>query len=141
MTRLQWWASLLAIFLFMVFVSWKWALACLILLPFFSNRIEKERPRPHGFVYFLADDEAGLVKIGRTKSNPKYRIARLQGQSPHPLRLLYYYDTPNMEVEEAVLHDTFAHCRRHGEWFDLECVHDKIFKKGGEPWERKLHSV
>jgi hypothetical protein len=122
------WIIIVAIMIcVLIYVSWVWGILTLFCLLLFAH---SDRPRPGGFVYFLADDEASMVKIGRTKNNPIFRVRRLAGQSPHPLRLLYHYWTNDMEREEKQLHTAFAHCRRHGEWFDMACVLSDIPKRG-----------
>jgi hypothetical protein len=97
------------------------------MLPFLLLASKEKKPSSHGYIYFLADEEAGLVKIGRTKNDPRLRANRIAGQSPHPLRLLDYFETDQMEKEEMAVHEMLRDCRRHGEWFDLECVSNKIF--------------
>jgi hypothetical protein len=135
MSKLQWFLSVGGIAALMFWVTPKLGLVMLpflIYYTFFAKR--DDRPAQAGYIYFLADDKAGLVKIGRTKHDPRKRIAQLQGQSPNPLRLLEQYQTDDMYLEERTLHHVFDYCRRHGEWFDLKCVHAHIFKGGGQGW-------
>lgn len=70
-----------------------------------------------GFVYFIASDSAGLVKIGFSQS-PERRVAAIQGMSPVPVRLVG--KTPGTAEDEAALHRRFAGLRAHGEWFRME---------------------
>jgi len=71
-----------------------------------------------GFVYALLSTD-GLVKIGRAL-NPK---ARIRGISTHTGRTFVqaYISPPVDDYKklERTLHQTFAGCRKMGEWFDI----------------------
>lgn len=83
----------------------------------------EEKPPVDLYVYFIQSGE--LVKIG-TSRDPRKRFQTLRLGSPAPLRLLACI--PGGRPEERALHNRFARCRRHGEWFDataelLEFIH------------------
>jgi hypothetical protein len=67
--------------------------------------------------YFMAAVDAGLIKIGRTRSMKK-RMLTLSSQSPVPLKLVasVAYDA-NFEKR---LHFYFKDLRSHGEWFKAD---------------------
>lgn len=64
-------------------------------------------------VYFIAG--AGLIKIGCT-TNIVSRFRTIRNSSPVPVELLGAH--PGGTLEEGLLHQRFAHLRRHGEWFE-----------------------
>lgn len=68
------------------------------------------------FMYCLASDGIGLVKIGHS-INPERRMEELQRQSPDVLRLVI--TVPGGQRVEAAAHRAFDEHRRHGEWFDV----------------------
>jgi hypothetical protein len=117
------WIGLVAIMLAVAIVSWWLAL---LLLPFvFIHAILAAKNIKSGWIYFLSDDIAGLVKIGRSKHPPATRVHRIAGQSPHELRLVLTYHVPNAVLEEKRLHAKYARHRRHGEWFDASVITGK----------------
>ena len=69
--------------------------------------------RSLGFVYFIYG--GGLVKIGYTKNDPRYRLKDLQAGSPILLSLLGYVEAPTWD--ERKLHRHFDALRVRGEWF------------------------
>lgn len=85
-------------------------------------RIAKLFPHPRGHrrahgggVYFLqADCPSRLIKIGTTLTLVR-RLQVLQRYSPVRLRLIGA--CRGGRVRERVLHERFAHLRRHAEWF------------------------
>lgn len=71
-----------------------------------------------GYIYFIAAETLGAVKIGFTRSHPIARLKGLQTGCPAPLKLLAF--VPGSEEEERRLHRCFSPLRIHGEWFRLE---------------------
>lgn len=71
--------------------------------------------RSKSFVYFIADDYAHAVKIGRS-SSPAWRLHQLQTANPHPLRMLGYFEESDT-LSEAILHERFSDHHVRGEWF------------------------
>lgn len=72
-------------------------------------------------VYFVQPVEGGLVKIGST-FDMKRRLAGLQTGSPVVLRVVAYAPGFGSRALEKYFHRHFATLRRHGEWFDPECL-------------------
>jgi hypothetical protein len=78
-------------------------------------RVPKRRRTPDDvFVYFIADDAGGPVKIGQSKA-PIERLTALQTSYPYRLRLLA--QASGAQLQEVQLHARFAHLRLLGEWF------------------------
>jgi hypothetical protein len=68
------------------------------------------------YVYFIADLEKDVVKIGVSK-NPKSRLKQLQTSNSNRLALLgYIYGE---KAEEQYLHCLFGKYKLSGEWFIL----------------------
>jgi len=70
-----------------------------------------------GSVYVLEAPAVGRQKIGHTVRDPLVRLRGLQGGSPVLLELRCSFEAP--KDVEAQLHDRFADCRLHREWFEL----------------------
>lgn len=70
-----------------------------------------------GSVYVVEAPAVGRQKIGHTVRDPLVRLRGLQSGSPVLLELRCSFEAP--PDVEAQLHDRFADCRLHGEWFDL----------------------
>lgn len=66
------------------------------------------------FVYFIACDAAGAIKIGRSVT-PEKRLRQLQTAHPSPLKLLGCI--PGGSAFERALHGQLSGARLHGEWF------------------------
>ena len=79
-------------------------------------RIPKIRPRRTGgfFVYFVAAEHSGKIKIG-CSDDPDARIVAMQTGCPVRLKLLA--TIPGGFEKEKELHGRFAHLRTAGEWF------------------------
>jgi hypothetical protein len=102
-----------------------------------------------GFVYFIACEPLGAVKIGFTKQGPISRLAALQTGSPARLKLLTYF--PGDLSDEARLHKAFAPLHISGEWFRHECKledfvnwvsgHGERVQSTREAFENALHDV
>jgi hypothetical protein len=77
-----------------------------------------KRTRRSSFVYFIAAETIGAVKIGFSTQHPTKRLRAMQTGCPAPLKLLAY--APATQEEEAKLHQAFAPLGIHGEWFRNE---------------------
>ncbi len=77
----------------------------------------KPCPEPYGGrVYFIQHATGGLIKIG-VSVTPRLRLKGLNAQTHDPrYRILKTERGGNNR--ESMLHDRFAHLRRHGEWFE-----------------------
>jgi hypothetical protein len=69
-----------------------------------------------GYIYLIKS--AHGHKIGKTNHVPT-RVGAFTLQLPFPTKLIHSMPTNDMMWAEAYLHQTFAHCRINGEWFDL----------------------
>lgn len=69
-----------------------------------------------GFVYFIADENSNMVKIGVSK-NVSARLSELQVSHHHDLKVLHTIPTRNMREDERKLHSRFKKYRIRGEWF------------------------
>lgn len=67
------------------------------------------------YVYFIRDEETGLIKIGQSKQ-PKTRQISLQRQVKGKLNILCTIED-DLPLELR-LHQRFASLRRRGEWFE-----------------------
>jgi len=74
----------------------------------------RRRDKAISIVYFLLDDEAGLVKIGYT-THLAGRTGELSRALGRPLTLIM--QTPGGKSREAEIHDDWAEYRHSGEWF------------------------
>jgi hypothetical protein len=71
-----------------------------------------------GYVYFIRSGD-GLLKIGRTNDVEK-RFQTIKTSCPRGAELEGFIKTVNQFDLEKKLHNHFADCRVHGEWFDLD---------------------
>lgn len=78
------------------------------------NLKQAKRRRPT-YVYFIADESNGAVKIGTCTGDPFRRLRTLQTGHPAALELLFYLKG-GRDLERE-LHQRFAGLRRRGEWF------------------------
>ena len=67
-------------------------------------------------IYFIADTNKDVVKIGVSKS-PKKRLKQLQTSNSNKLVLLGYID--GEKEQEKYLHNLFSKHKLSGEWFIL----------------------
>jgi transcriptional regulator of acetoin/glycerol metabolism len=67
-------------------------------------------------IYFIREAVSeGRIKIGYTAGAVLERLAALQTSNPN--KLVVVAELPGSLFEESRLHDRFASCRVHGEWF------------------------
>lgn len=80
------------------------------------------------YVYVIASDPAGPVKIGFSK-HPEKRVTQLQTGHSETLRLYYYHSLPaeSVKLMEKAVHATNRHRKVKGEWFNLS-VEDAILE-------------
>jgi len=100
------------------------------------------------YVYFIACEPLGALKIGFTKLSPSARLASLQTGCPARLKLISW--VPASIDEERRLHEAFKPLHIQGEWFRFEA---KLFDFAGylssdmpdmasrETFENALHDV
>lgn len=75
-------------------------------------------PKP-GYIYLLHGEGTAWYKIG-ISVQPTARRHSLGTNSPFPINTVSCYDVEDMLGVEAWWHETFAHKRKHGEWFELD---------------------
>lgn len=72
------------------------------------------------FLYVIAADEQGPVKIGLSK-HPDRRLRQLQ--TGHACKLVLHHAEPvedgQVRALERIVHEQIRHRRMQGEWFDL----------------------
>lgn len=83
------------------------------------SRLINELPPRSGYVYIIQDiDVTNFCKIGRT-NNPTRRLYEFGVKLPFRIGLLHLLRCDDMVAFETSLHETFAHKRVRGEWFEL----------------------
>ena len=71
-----------------------------------------------GYIYLIHAQETDRYKIGLTTRSVEARFAELNSsQSPYPLELIDWFETPNVTEDEAYFHEKYSAHRVHGEWF------------------------
>ena len=70
------------------------------------------------FLYVVGNSVSGPVKLGFSNDPPK-RLKQLQTGHAEKLELYYQHEVNDGRLYEGLLHKTFNHNRRIGEWFDL----------------------
>lgn len=78
----------------------------------------RDEPTP-GFIYLIHGEGTAWYKIGLS-IHPNLRVKQLGTRSPFPLVIVDCFDVDDMESVEAWWHETFAHKRKYGEWFELD---------------------
>lgn len=72
-----------------------------------------------GYVYFLKAEDTSMVKIGKTKNDPKLRRKDIRNMSPVHLYSIGLLSAPDYSKLEREMHELFAPYRHHGEWFEF----------------------
>lgn len=82
----------------------------------------------NSYVYVIASDPAGPVKLGSSK-HPEKRVKQLQTGHSEQLRLYYFHSIPaeNVKLMEKAVHEVNRHNRIKGEWYNLS-VEDAILE-------------
>jgi predicted GIY-YIG superfamily endonuclease len=80
------------------------------------------------YIYVIASNPNGPVKIGRSADPPK-RLKQLQTGHAQPLSIHYQQEISGDEVNlmERAVHKTIRHKRLKGEWFSIT-VEEAIFE-------------
>lgn len=85
--------------------------------------------RDDGYLYFIADEDRTVAKIGRAK-NPWSRLRDMQTGNPVKLEMVYCFRA-DMNAER-LFHERYSHLRIRGEWFkyiyDFESFEDDDFE-------------
>jgi predicted GIY-YIG superfamily endonuclease len=92
------------------------------------------------FIYVIAADEQGPVKIGFS-NDPNRRLKELQTGYPKPLTLWHQqeFSPKQAKLMEQMIHKTLKYRRSHGEWFKLSVeqaiaeVEFHLIRYGDEP--------
>jgi len=108
--------------------------ACVLIRRFFpkwSKGIQPGESRVVGYVYFILNQEAGTVKIGRAKDLER-RMDIFTKKFEFPIELIQFIYTLNYEKIEMAFHRHYHAKRREGEWFalseaDIVQIKEKVF--------------
>ncbi|NES25921.1 MAG: GIY-YIG nuclease family protein [Symploca sp. SIO3E6] len=74
-----------------------------------------------GYIYLIHAVGSDRYKIGLTTRSVEARLAELNSsQSPYPLELIDWFETPNVTEDEAYFHEKYSAHRVHGEWFSFD---------------------
>jgi len=81
----------------------------------FDDSAYKNKP---GYVYLIHAVGSDRYKIGLTRRSVEARLAELNSsQSPFPLEIIDWFETPNVTEDEKYFHEKYSAHRVHGEWF------------------------
>ena len=84
----------------------------------FNDSAYRNKP---GFIYLIHAVGTDRYKIGLTTRSVEARLAELNSsQSPYPLELIDWFETPNVTEDEAYFHEKYSAHRVHGEWFQFD---------------------
>ena len=84
----------------------------------FDDSAYRNKP---GYIYLIHAVGSDRYKIGLTTRSVEARFAELNSsQSPYPLELIDWFETPNVTEDEGYLHEKFASYRVHNEWFKFD---------------------
>ena len=84
----------------------------------FDDSTYRNKP---GFIYLIHAQGTDRFKIGLTTRSVEARLAELNSsQSPYPLELIDWFETPNVTEDEKYFHDKYSDFRVHGEWFEFD---------------------
>lgn len=83
-----------------------------------NDTAETTRISEKGFVYFIQEDYAGRIKIGKTK-NMEQRMETFDVKLPFNIELIHVIESQNHHYTEKLFHVYFANKRVNGEWFEL----------------------
>lgn len=79
-----------------------------------------------GYVYWIEDTDKNLIKIG-CSNNPDRRLRELRNEFGAQLDIVYTIESAHMYLHEHMAHQLFSSRRVHGEWFDIQPYHMKIW--------------
>ncbi|NER25637.1 MAG: GIY-YIG nuclease family protein [Symploca sp. SIO1C2] len=84
----------------------------------FDDSAYRNKP---GYIYLIHAQETDRYKIGLTTRSVEARFAELNSsQSPYPLELIDWFETPNVTEDEKYFHEKYSAYRVHGEWFEFD---------------------
>lgn len=92
-----------------------------------------------GYVYFLKEDYAGRIKIGKTK-DINQRLDTFNVKLPFNVQLLHVIESNNYHYTEKLFHILFQAKHINGEWFELN-DNDIHWIKGGRYTKRIMSSI
>src|SRR5690606_36217138 len=78
------------------------------------------------WIYLIKCDEDSLYKVGKSK-NPNKRVNQLQTGNPDKIRIVHQFKTENAGKVEKYFHNRYNHCKKEGEWFDLDLKEELDF--------------
>lgn len=79
-----------------------------------------------GYVYWIQDTDKNLIKIG-CSNNPERRLRELRNEYGAQLDIIDTIESNHMYLHEHMAHQLYASRRVHGEWFNLQPCHTKIW--------------
>ena len=84
----------------------------------FDDSAYRNKP---GFIYLIHAQGTDRYKIGLTTRSVQARLAELNSsQSPYPLEVIDWFETPNVTEDEKYFHNKYSAYRVHGEWFSFD---------------------
>lgn len=92
-----------------------------------------------GFVYFIKEDYAGRIKIGKTK-DINQRLDTFNVKLPFNVTLIHVIESNNYHYTEKLFHILFQLKRVNGEWFELNDG-DINWIKSGQYTEKIMQSI
>jgi len=92
-----------------------------------------------GYVYFIREDYAGRIKIGKTK-DINQRLDTFNVKLPFHVELLHVIESNNYHYTEKLFHILFQSKRVNGEWFNLNET-DISWVKSGKYTQRIMDSI
>lgn len=92
-----------------------------------------------GFVYFIKEDYAGRIKIGKTK-DINQRLDTFNVKLPFNVTLIHVVESNNYHYTEKLFHILFQLKRVNGEWFELNDS-DVNWIKSGQYTPKIMQSI
>jgi len=92
-----------------------------------------------GFVYFIKEDYAGRIKIGKTK-DINQRLDTFNVKLPFNVTLIHVIESNNYHYTEKLFHILFQLKRVNGEWFELNDS-DVNWIKSGQYTQKIMQSI
>ena len=95
-----------------------------------------------GKIYLIKCNQEGYItyKIGKTTRNARQRLEELSVANSGKLKVIYEFETSNIDALETSLHRHFDYCRLNGEWFSEELDVNK-FMQACEIYDRALQAI
>lgn len=92
-----------------------------------------------GYVYFIKEDYAGRIKIGKTR-DINQRMDTFNVKLPFNVELIHVIESANYHYTEKLFHVLFDSKRVNGEWFNLN-ENDISWVKSGNYTKRIMGSI